>query len=212
MTEFDQYEPTGLDIHHRDDISKKCYSAAEESTCSDVFETVSSKQIEQALKECILNGNRRKIGFTCSSFDMMHPGHVIMLEDCKRQCDYLVVAVQSDPTIDRPKTKNTPIQTFEERKIMVSSCRYVDCVIEYSTENDLYNILEKLLPDVRILGTDWKGKEYTGYGIEGITIYWHDRHVHKFSSSSIRNRVYHAEVSLRERLSSSPSFFDKYNL
>lgn len=182
---------------YRDNISSSCYSAARESSDRDIFAEISSRQVDQALKECLPNGHRRKIGFTCSTFDLMHPGHIIMLEDSKRQCEYLVVAVQSDPTIDRPDAKNNPIQTFEERKIMVSACRHVDRVIEYATENDLYNILMKLIPDIRILGSDWKGRQYTGYDIDGIDIHWHDRSTHKFSSTSIRERVYQAEASLR---------------
>lgn len=192
------HKPTDSEASvYRDNISSRCYSAVETSSNKDIFEDVSFPQVEQALKECLPNGHRRKIGFTCSTFDMLHPGHIIMLEDSKKQCEYLVVAIQSDPTIDRPDTKNIPIQTFEERKIMVSACRHVDKVIEYATENDLYNILMKLAPDVRILGSDWENKEYTGHDIEHIDIYWHNRSIHKFSSTSIRDRVYQAELARR---------------
>ena len=81
-----------------------------------------------------------KIGFTCSCFDLFHAGHVFMLKDAKTQCDYLIVGLQTDPTIDRPN-KNKPIMSFEERKILVESCKYIDQIIEYTTENDLLNIL-----------------------------------------------------------------------
>tara|TARA_B100000287_G_scaffold433811_1_gene496492 strand:- start:4321 stop:4731 length:411 start_codon:yes stop_codon:yes gene_type:complete len=127
-----------------------------------------------------------KIGFTCSSFDILHPGHIIMLKDCKNVCDHLIVGLQTDPTIDR-STKNKPIQTFEERKIMIESIRYVDEVTVYSTEDELYQLIQRINPDVRILGTDWKGKEYTGIDLD-IPIYWHIRN-HDWSTTNLRKRV-----------------------
>ena len=131
-----------------------------------------------------------KIGFTCSCFDLLHSGHCIMLEDCKNQCDILIVGLQTDPTIDR-KEKNTPIQSYEERKIMISSIKYVDEVIEYSTEAELLEILEILKPDIRILGSDWKGNEYTGHLLP-IKIHWHER-THNWSTSNLRTRVFKNE-------------------
>lgn len=132
----------------------------------------------------------KNIGFTCSCFDLLHCGHCIMLEDCKKQCDVLVVGLQTDPTIDR-KNKNKPIQSFEERKIMISSISYVDEVIEYSTEAELEELLKLLNPSVRILGSDWRGKNYTGYLLP-ITIHWHERN-HDWSTSNLRRRVYVCE-------------------
>ena len=129
-----------------------------------------------------------KIGFTCSCFDLLHAGHILMLEDSKKQCDYLIVGLQTDPTIDRPKEKNKPIQSFEERKIQLEAVRYVDEVITYETENDLYELLYKLMPDVRILGTDYEHKHFTGIDIDGIDIYFHKRD-HDYSTSSLREKI-----------------------
>ena len=134
----------------------------------------------------------KKIGFTCSCFDLLHTGHVIMLKDAKDQCDILVVGLQTDPTLDRPDTKNKPVQDFEERNIMINAIRYVDKVVKYSTETDLQMMLKTLAPDIRILGTDWKNKTYTGHELN-IPIYWHTRN-HGWSTTNLRNRVYECEV------------------
>lgn len=143
-----------------------------------------------------------KVGFTCSSFDLLHAGHYLMLKDAKAQCDYLIVGLQTDPTLDlayRMKTdnkqKNTPIQSYEERKIQIEGCRYVDEVVEYSTEDTLYELLKKINPDVRILGSDWEGKEFTGHNLN-IPIHWHNRD-HDFSTSNLRKRVYEGELKKR---------------
>ena len=132
----------------------------------------------------------KTIGFTCSCFDLLHCGHCIMLNDCKTQCDVLIIGLQTDPTIDR-KDKNKPIQEYEERKIMIESIKYVDEVIEYSTEAELLEILKELQPNVRIIGTDWKGKPYTGHELP-IKMYWHERN-HDWSTSNLRKRVYENE-------------------
>ena len=129
-----------------------------------------------------------KIGFTCSCFDLLHTGHVIMLKDAKDQCDILVVGLQTDPTLDRPDTKNKPVQDFEERNIMIHAIRYVDKVVKYSTESELKMMLKRLAPDIRILGTDWKNKNYTGHELD-IPIYRHTRN-HGWSTTNLRNRVY----------------------
>ena len=129
-----------------------------------------------------------KIGFTCSCFDLLHAGHILMLEDSKKQCDYLIVGLQTDPTIDRPKEKNKPIQSLEERKIQLEAIKYVDEVIVYETENELYELLYKLMPNVRILGTDYEHKYFTGIEIEGIDIYFHKRD-HDYSTSSLREKI-----------------------
>ena len=136
----------------------------------------------------------KKIGFTCSSFDLLHCGHCIMLEDCKNQCEILIVGLQTDPTLDR-KSKNKPVQEFEERNIMIHSIKYVDEVIKYETEEDLLELLKELNPDVRIIGTDWKGKPFTGNELP-IEMYWHTRD-HSWSTSNLRKRVYEQEYGLR---------------
>tara|TARA_B110001469_G_scaffold71676_1_gene68126 strand:+ start:273 stop:737 length:465 start_codon:yes stop_codon:yes gene_type:complete len=144
------------------------------------------------IKELKTKYKNKKIGFTCSCFDLLHCGHCIMLEDCKTQCDILIIGLQTDPTIDR-KDKNKPIQEYEERKIMIESIKYVDDIIEYNTEVELLEILKELQPDVRIIGTDWKGKKYTGCELP-INMYWHKRN-HEWSTSNLRRRVFKGELS-----------------
>ena len=140
----------------------------------------------------------KKIGVTFSTFDLLHPGHIIMLEDCKRVCNYLIVGVQSDPTIDRNKdsdeysvisgkSKNNPIQTLEERLIMIKSIKFVDEVFVYDTEKDLYNWLKNNNWDIRILGSDWQNKKFTGHDIDG-ELYFHKRN-HDWSTTAFRNRL-----------------------
>jgi len=131
------------------------------------------------------------IGFTCSSFDLLHAGHILMLKDAKNQCDYLIVGLQTDPTIDRPKEKNKPIQSLDERKIQLEAVKYIDKIITYKTEKDLYNLLKKIKPDIRILGTDYKGKSFTGDDLN-IKIYYHKRE-HDFSSTNLRNKIISTE-------------------
>lgn len=146
-----------------------------------------------------LQTQNNKIGFVCSCFDLLHAGHQLMLKDAKSKCDFLVVALQKDPTVDADyriktdgKNKNKPVQCWEERYIQITSSRYVDCVLEYTTEKDLYILLKALKPNIRILGSDWEGKEFTGHDIEGITNYFHQRD-HDFSTSNLRKRVYQME-------------------
>ena len=127
------------------------------------------------------------IGFTCSCFDLLHAGHILMLEDAKNQCDYLIVGLQTDPTIDRPDSKNKPIQSYEERYIQLSAVKYIDEIIEYSTEDELYQLLKKMNPDVRILGSDYKNKSFTGDDLD-IKIYYHKRD-HNYSSSKLRKKI-----------------------
>src|SRR6056300_773006 len=103
-----------------------------------------------------------RIGFTCSTFDLLHAGHITMLEEAKRQCDYLIVGLQSDPTIDRPDTKNKPVQTLIERQIQLSAVKYVDEVIVYNTEQDLEDLLLTLPIAVRILGEEYRDTDFTG--------------------------------------------------
>jgi len=131
-----------------------------------------------------------KIGFTCSTFDLLHAGHIQMLRDAREQCDYLICGLQVDPSIDR-KDKNSPVQTIVERHTQLNAVRYVDEIIPYQTENDLEDILNMLHIDVRILGEEYKNKTFTGRAIcakRGIELFFNKRE-HRFSSSDLRNRV-----------------------
>lgn len=143
----------------------------------------------------------KKIGFTASTFDLFHAGHVVMLEEAKRVCDHLIVAIQLDPTLDRPDTKNKPVQSIIERQIQVGACKYVDETIVYSTEKDLEDILMTLPIDIRIIGEEYKDREFTGKQIcdkRGIELYYNKRE-HFFSSSDLRQRVYEAESIKRSK-------------
>ncbi len=131
-----------------------------------------------------------KIGFTCSTFDLLHAGHVQMLREAKEQCDYLICGLQTDPTIDR-KEKNAPIQTIVERYTQLNGVKYVDEIIPYSTEQDLEDILSMYDIHVRILGEEYRDKEFTGRDIckkRDIELYFNKRD-HRFSSSDLRARV-----------------------
>ena len=142
--------------------------------------------------------NKKRIGITCSTFDLFHAGHVIMLEEAKRQCDYLIAAIQTDPTIDR-LSKNKPVQSIIERQIQVSACKHVDEIIVYSTEKELEDIFMALPIDVRIMGEEYRDVEYTGKEIcekRKIEIYFNKRD-HFFSSSDLRLRVFDAEAKKR---------------
>ena len=131
-----------------------------------------------------------KIGFTCSTFDLLHAGHIQMLRDAKEQCDYLICGLQVDPSLDR-KDKNSPVQTIVERYTQLNAVRYVDEIIPYQTEKDLEDILNMLHIDVRILGEEYKNKTFTGRAIcakRGIELFFNKRE-HRFSSSDLRNRL-----------------------
>lgn len=133
-----------------------------------------------------------KKGFTAGAFDLCHAGHMLVFKECKKVCEYLIVGLQADPSVDRPE-KNKPVMSVEERKIILSSIKYVDEVIVYETEADLYNILKenKLGIGIRIIGADWKGKPFTGHALP-IPIYFNSRG-HNFSTSELRRRVYEQE-------------------
>lgn len=136
-----------------------------------------------------------KIGFNCSSFDLCHAGHVTMLKIEKDHCDYLKVALQVDPTIDRPGTKNKPVQSVYERYVQLQGCKYVDEILVYETENDLLNLLKTQTIHIRFLGEEYKDRDFTGkqYCIEqGIELFYHPR-THQYSSTELRNRVYELE-------------------
>lgn len=131
-----------------------------------------------------------KIGFTCSAFDLLHAGHIQMLRDAKSQCDYLICGLQVDPAIDR-ETKNSPVQSLVERYIQLAAVKYVDEIIPYESESDLTDILEMLPINVRILGEEYKHKDFTGKDVcrrRGIELFFNKRD-HRFSSSSLRKRV-----------------------
>ena len=138
----------------------------------------------------------RPIGFTCSTFDLLHAGHILMLAECKTICDYLIVAVQSDPTIDRPDVKNKPVQSIVERYVQLSAVKFIDEIIVYDTEKDLEDLLMFLPIGVRIIGEEYKDKDFTGKQIcedRGIKIWFNSRN-HRFSSSELRQRTYQSEL------------------
>ena len=125
------------------------------------------------------------IGFTCSCFDLLHAGHIIMLQYAKARCDKLIVGLQTDPT-DRPE-KNKPIQSLEERRIQLEAVKYVDEVFTYDTEEELYKNLLFINPDVRILGSDYIGKSFIGDNLD-IKIYYHERN-HNYSTTNLRKKI-----------------------
>lgn len=139
------------------------------------------------------------IGFTCSTFDLLHAGHVLMLKEARQQCDFLIVGLQNDPSIDRP-SKNKPVQTLVERMIQLQAVRYVDEIVVYNTEQDLIDLLTVLPISVRILGEEYKDKDFTGKQLcvdNGIGLYYNSRK-HRFSSTELRSRVYGQEI-LKEK-------------
>lgn len=143
-----------------------------------------------------------KIGFNCSSFDLFHAGHVTMLKIEKSMCDYLKVALQVDPTIDRPGSKNKPIQSVYERYVQLQACRYVDEILVYETEADLLNLLMTQSINIRFLSEEYKDRDFTGkqYCIENsIELFYHPRK-HIYSSSELRNRVFDLENKKRTEL------------
>jgi glycerol-3-phosphate cytidylyltransferase len=127
-----------------------------------------------------------KIGFTCSAFDLFHAGHILMLKEARELCDYLIVGLQVDPSVDRPE-KNSPIQTVFERFTQLSACKYVDEIIPYSTEEDLLNLLQTIKIDVRIVGEEYKDKDFTGKDLN-IPVFYNRRR-HNISSTEMRERV-----------------------
>lgn len=130
------------------------------------------------------------IGFTCSTFDLLHAGHVVMLKEAKRFCDHLIVGLQTDPTIDR-STKNKPIQSLFERYEQLKACKYVDEIIPYTTEKELLDILLSYKIDVRFVGEEYREVDFTGKDL-GIEIHYNTRR-HSFSSSELRKRVFKEE-------------------
>ena len=159
-----------------------------------------------------------KVGFNCSSFDLFHAGHVTMLKMEKELCDWLVVALQVDPTIDRPGIKNKPTQSVYERYVQVQGCKYVDEILVYETEEDLLNMIKPQKIVIRFLSEEYKDRDFTGrqYCIDNdIEIHYHKRQ-HKYSSTELRNRVFELEKQKREKPEVrepeqySPTILDKY--
>ena len=136
-----------------------------------------------------------KIGFTCSCFDLFHAGHVMMLKEAKTQCDYLIVGLQTDPTIDR-NWKNKPIQSVFERFVQLNACKYVDEIIPYATEKELQDILTSYPIDVRIIGEEYRDKQFTGCNLP-MGIYFNSRQ-HSFSTTELRQRVMEANAKKNE--------------
>ena len=133
----------------------------------------------------------KPIGFTCSTFDLLHAGHILMLAEAKSICDHLIVGLQIDPSLDRPEVKNKPIQSVVERFVQLSAVKFVDEIIVYQTEKDLEDMLMFLPISLRIIGEEYKDKEFTGKQIcedRGIRIYFNQRR-HSFSTTELRKRV-----------------------
>ena len=136
------------------------------------------------------NGSQM-VGFTCGAMDLLHAGHILMLKEASEQCDWLIVGLHTDPTIDRPE-KNSPIQSLEERRIQLEGCRYVDEIQEYDTEAELLEMLDEYMEFhgkkfVRIIGADWRGKKYTGCDLPIQTIF--NSRNHNYSSTELRQRI-----------------------
>lgn len=130
------------------------------------------------------------VGFTCSCFDLFHAGHIMMLKEAKEQCDYLIVGLQTDPTIDRPQ-KNKPVQSVFERFVQLEACKYVDEIIVYATEKDLLDILQSYKIDIRIIGEEYRNKKFTGDELP-ISLHFNKRR-HSFSTTELRARVVQLE-------------------
>ena len=126
------------------------------------------------------------VGITAGAFDLFHAGHVLMLKDASNQCDHLIVALQTDPSIDR-KEKNKPVQSMYERFVQVDACKYVDEIIPYETEDDLYALIMNNNIDLRIIGNEYRNKDFTAREI-GIEIYYNARN-HKWSTTELRERI-----------------------
>jgi glycerol-3-phosphate cytidylyltransferase len=135
-----------------------------------------------------------KVGITFSAFDLLHAGHIGMLREARANCDYLIVGLQTDPTIDRPNEKNKPVQTLVERYAQLNALKLVDEIVPYQTEQDLVDILELFQVDVRFLGEEYREKEFSGKDVcrkRGIQLYFNKRD-HRFSTSDLRKRVVEA--------------------
>lgn len=137
------------------------------------------KKLEEQL------GRKPVIGFTCSSFDLFHAGHVVMLQEAKEMCDYLIVGLQVDPSLER-SNKNKPVQSATERYLEISSCKYIDEVIPYETEKDIIDMILTIHPDIRIVGEEYEGTKHTGHDLSPIH---YNKRKHSFSTTELRQRV-----------------------
>ena len=135
-------------------------------------------------------GSKGRIGITCGCFDLLHAGHATMLAEAKQHCDYLIVALQDDPSVDRQE-KNKPIQSIFERQLQLSAIRFVDDIVIYNTEHDLLDVLKSLPIDVRIIGSDYVDKDFTGkdYCVDNDIEIVYNKRDHSFSTSDLRKRV-----------------------
>jgi glycerol-3-phosphate cytidylyltransferase len=138
--------------------------------------------LEKAKKE------GKTVGFTASTFDLLHPGHIAMLAEAKSMCDILVVGLLSDPTISRPHLKNKPVQTLFERFIQIQAVKYIDYLIPFESEEDLEQMILTIMPDIRFVGEEYKDQDHTGKNIVGVKIHYNKRK-HKYSSTELRNRL-----------------------
>lgn len=141
-----------------------------------------------------MENTKRIVGFTASTFDLLHAGHIAMLREAKEQCNYLIAALQVDPSLDRPE-KNKPVQTLVERYVQLAAVKYIDEIVCYATEQDLVDILSMYDINVRILGEEYKDKDFTGKDVcqaRGIDLYFNKRD-HRFSSSGLRKRIFEME-------------------
>jgi glycerol-3-phosphate cytidylyltransferase len=132
-----------------------------------------------------------RIGITFSTFDLLHAGHILMLEECKQQCDYLIVGLQTDPTIDRPETKNKPSQSIVERQIQLAAVKFVDDIIIYETEKDLLDILTIYPINMRFVGEEYRNKDFTGkdYCLDNDIELIYNSRKHRFSTTELRKRM-----------------------
>jgi glycerol-3-phosphate cytidylyltransferase len=138
-----------------------------------------------------MDTQNKRVGFVASAFDLLHTGHLIMLKEAKTQCDHLICALQTDPTLDR-QTKNKPVQSVFERYVQLQACKFVDEIVVYDTEKDLIDVLQSYPIDVRILGEEYRNTEFTGKNLP-IECFFNTRR-HSFSTTELRDRIYQAEM------------------
>lgn len=131
------------------------------------------------------------VGITLSTFDLLHTGHILMLKECKENCDHLIVGMQTDPTIDRPDTKNKPVQSVYERYVQLMGCSFVDLIIPYSTERDALNILKTNPINIRFLGEEYEDKDFTGkqYCVDNLIKLYYNKRQHDYSTTELRKRM-----------------------
>ena len=135
-----------------------------------------------------MSQKKKILGFTCGAFDLTHAGHYLMFAEVRKKCDYLIVGLQKDPSVDR-KNKNKPVQSLKEREIQLKACKYIDKIVYYKTEIGLYYLLKKIKPDVRFIGIDWKDKpNYSRDKLTEIKVIYNSRN-HNYSTTNLRRRI-----------------------